>query len=268
MLAEEQEFLLEVKGISSAYDGENILEDVSLSFSPGLVYSIIGPNGCGKSTLIKTISSELKPRKGSILLQGKSLAEMTARQIARKMAVLVQEDLSLLSDTTVRQLVSYGRYAYQSFFRKPASEDQEIVEQAMKEARVSDLSERHFTTLSGGERQRSRLAMCLAQKPQILLLDEPTTYLDIAHQLEMMDLIARLNREQKLTVIMVLHDLNHALNYSDQLIFLKDKRVQAQLSPEKALETKAFEEIFHIRTEVLTSHEDGTPVLHARRWEL
>ena len=210
MLAEEQEFLLEVKGISSAYDGENILEDVSLSFSPGLVYSIIGPNGCGKSTLIKTISTELKPRKGNILLQGKSLAEMTARQIARKMAVLVQEDMSLLSDTTVRQLVSYGRYAYQSFFRKSAYEDQKIVEQAMQEARVSDLSERHFTTLSGGERQRVSIARALLKQAPIVLFDEATSALDVENEAHINDCMAQIRATS--TVIVIAHKLETIRN--------------------------------------------------------
>jgi len=201
---------LEVRALKVAIDGKEILHGISAAFSAGRRTAIIGPNGAGKSTLLKALAAINTDYEGEVLLAGQEIRTMGRKEIAKKIGILPQ-GAAAPPDTTVHQLVDYGRFPYRGLFSRDAKTDREVVEWAMTAAHVEQLANRQVQTLSGGERQRVFLAMVLAQQPEILLLDEPTTYLDIAHQLEVMEIVERLNRDYHMTIIMVLHDINHVL---------------------------------------------------------
>ena len=212
---------LSVHNLSITVNKNEILKNISIRFREGKRTAIIGPNGCGKSTLLRAVSGLSRDYGGEVLLDGADMKKLPRRAIAEKLAILPQ-GVSAPADLTVKDLVTYGRFPYRSLFKSAAKEDAEIVAQAMEKMRVSHLQSRLVATLSGGERQRAWIAMALAQQPQILLLDEPTTYLDIAHQLEIMQIVAELNAREGMTVIMVLHDINHARLYADDVVVIKN----------------------------------------------
>ncbi len=242
--------ILETKNLYKSYKDKEILKDINLEFKSGKIYSLIGPNGSGKTTLIKLLSGNLMPTSGEIFLYNTDIKKLTVTEIAKKIAVLNQTNINNI-DFTVSQIVKYGRNPYKKLFQNIDNTDEKIINSALEKTDLISYKNKKLNELSGGERQRAWLAMALAQTPKILILDEPTTYLDISHQINILDLISKLNKNEKLTVIMVLHDINHALKYSDEIIVLKDKKILSQGLPEEILESKVLDKAFGVESIVL-----------------
>lgn len=253
--------MISVKNLRVGYEDKMIIEDLSLEFPKGEVISIIGPNGCGKSTLLKTLCRMLKPKQGEILLQGAEITKLNTKTVARRMALLSQHN-RVPGDITVKQLVYYGRHPYKGLFDRKTKEDEEIVTWAMESTGVLDYKDRMVAALSGGERQRVWLAMVLAQKPEILFLDEPTTYLDISHQLELMELIREINQKLGMTIVMVLHELNQASRYSDRLVVMKKGKIMAYGTPKEVVSKEILKEVYHIQSEIDEDPLSSNPRIH------
>ncbi len=232
--------------------GKKILHDVSCKFSSGKRTAIIGPNGAGKSTLLKVLCLLNENFSGIVTLDGQDIRTVGRKNLSRVMAILPQER-DAPPDTTVRQLISFGRFPHRKFFGTTTTEDDAAIKNALELTKLTDFETRQITSLSGGERQRAWLAMTLAQRPKILLLDEPTTYLDIAHQLEVMDIIAEVNKKFHTTIVMVLHDINHARLYSDEVIVVKDKKIFAAGEPKKILTAQNLGEVFAVVADTFTN---------------
>ena len=251
---------IEAKNLSVTINDKVILEGINATIPNGKITSVIGPNGAGKSTLLKAVAGINSNYGGKVIIDGIDLKKIKRKELARKLAVLPQ-GMQAPPDVTVEQLVDYGRFPYRSWFKKSNQiEDEEAVEWAMSETNVSHLRHRQVMSLSGGERQRAWIAMALAQKPEILILDEPTTYLDIAHQLEVMEIVKRLNENWGITVVMVLHELNQAVKYSDYLVVVKDKGIYTAGAPDKVMNETFLKEVFGVRAEVF-SNERGEQIL-------
>lgn len=256
--------ILEVENLCVSYKNKDVLKGINLGIGKGNIYSIIGPNGCGKTTLIRAMSRSIKAKNGKVLLDGINILEMKHRAIAKKMAILNQNN-NINNDLTVKKLVQYGRYAHQDWWKGLDSRDDEIVEWAMEKTGVTNLENRRVHTLSGGERQRTWIAMAIAQKPKILLLDEPTTYLDINHQLEVMELISKLNMEEGITIVMVLHDINHAARYSDELIVIDDSKIYSKGDPWSILASEVLEKVFKVEAEIAVDKDTNKPIFYAKK---
>ncbi|MCR5176780.1 MAG: ABC transporter ATP-binding protein [Anaerovibrio sp.] len=239
---------VKIQDVSVIINNEIILDKISGSIPRGKVTSIIGPNGAGKSTLLRAVGGISNNYSGHIFIDGQDIKRVKRRDFARKLAILPQ-GMQVPADITVKRLVDYGRFPYRSWFTGNKGEDEAAVNWAMEETKVAHLAERQLVSLSGGERQRAWIAMALAQKPEILLLDEPTTYLDISHQLEVMEIVSRLNKTLGLTVAMVLHDLNQAVKYSDNLMVIKDKGIYASGNPADIMDEQLLREVFGVRVE-------------------
>lgn len=233
------------------------LNDISLSINEGEIVSLIGPNGSGKSTLLRVISRLLKPNSGTIYLREENIQKMKSTEVAKTLTMLPQMNNHLL-DLTVRELVEFGRHPYSGNKLGLSKEDREIVEWALEVTGLSQMQNRLIPSMSGGERQRAWIAMTVAQHPKVLLLDEPTTYLDIAHQLEVMELVKDLNCQYNMTIIMVLHDINQAAKYSDRIIVLKQGQLHYDGLPHCVLCKEMFQSIFEIEAEIY--NQDGRPV--------
>ena len=251
--------IMHTEDLELGFDGKKVLENLAITVEKGQILSILGPNGSGKSTLLKALSRNLTPDKGTVYLDGKNLADLKAKVIARQMAVLPQSPQAP-KDLTVRDLVEYGRYPHQSWWQGKSADDDQCVEWALRETGLATMAGRIVSTLSGGERQRVWIAMALAQKPEILLLDEPTTYHDICHQLEIMELLADFNREHHITVAMVLHDINQAARYSDCVAVLKQGKIFAMGRPEEVITTHTLRQVFGVESSV-TIDNTGKPVV-------
>lgn len=241
--------MLEIKNINAGYDKKVVLSDVNMDIEKGEFIGLIGPNGSGKTTLLRVISKVLTPYGGQILLDGEDVVKISRNVLARTMAFLTQE-ISLNLPFTVRQMTLMGRFPYLSQSGKESDEDIAIAEDAMELADVLHLSERFITEVSGGERQRALIAMCLAQQPGILLLDEPTNHLDVGHQLAVLDLIRKLNRQTNMTVVSVFHDLNIASEYCDKIMVLDEGKVETFGTPEDVLTSEMIQKVY--RAKVLT----------------
>ena len=239
---------LSAEKISVTLGGKEILRDVSCDFADGKRTAIIGPNGAGKSTLLKVLCLLNEKFSGTVTLDGQDIRTLGRKNLSQVMAILPQER-DAPQDTTVRQLVSFGRFPHRKFFGGESTEDVAAISNALELTQLTDFENRQVANLSGGERQRAWLAMTLAQRPKILLLDEPTTYLDIAHQLEVMDIIANVNKKFRTTIIMVLHDINHARLYSDEVLIVKDKRIFAAGDPKKILTAQMLGEVFNVKAD-------------------
>ncbi|TYZ21410.1 ABC transporter ATP-binding protein [Selenomonas ruminis] len=249
---------VEKLGVSIAH--KVILHDLSVKFPSGKRTAVIGPNGAGKSTLLRTAAGLNSNYCGTVRLGGTDIRTISRRAMAKKLAILPQ-GATVPADTTVRQLVDYGRFPYRSWFRPGnAQKDREAVEWAMGVTKVEQFANRQVQTLSGGERQRAFLAMALAQQPEFLLLDEPTTYLDIAHQLEVMEIVTHIKEQYGMTVVMVLHDINHALQYADEIAVLTDHKVIAQGAPRDILTVDMLAKVFHVKADIFTNSQ-GAAVL-------
>lgn len=250
---------IETKNLSISYGETLIINELDLKIPKGEITVFIGANGCGKSTLLRTIARLLKPKDGSVILEGKAIAKLSTKEIAKRMAILPQSP-SAPEGLTVMQLVKQGRYPHQSWLRQWSEEDEKKVNDALKATRLEDLKERPVDSLSGGQRQRAWIAMTLAQDTDILLLDEPTTYLDMTHQIEILDLLFELNEKKKRTVVMVLHDLNLACRYAHNIVAIKEQNVYAQGKPENVINRGLVKTVFDMDCEVTMDPLFGTPM--------
>ncbi|MCG9890959.1 MAG: ABC transporter ATP-binding protein [Thermosynechococcaceae cyanobacterium MS004] len=242
---------LEAQKLSGGYGKTRVVQEIHLTLEPGKWLSLIGANGSGKSTVLKLLSRILLPQRGAVLLNGRDIHRQPAQAIAQTLALLPQQQ-AIPPGLTVQQLVSLGRTPYQGWWQwELAAEDRQQVEQALTQTQLQDFRDRPVEALSGGERQRAFLALALAQDPKILLLDEPTTYLDLCHQLELLELLKRLNQQQGLTIITVLHDINLAARYSDRLALLKEGCLYATGTPTKVLTPQTLADVFRIDATVL-----------------
>ena len=247
--------MLSVEHLNFAYDTAPILRDLSVEIKGGAVTTLLGANGCGKTTLLQLLTKNLKPDSGEIRLEGKRLEDFSLREFARKAAIVHQKNTAP-DDLTVERLVSYGRLPYTSIFRTGMDEEnQRQIERALTLTNLTELRERRVGTLSGGQRQRAFIAMALAQNTNLLFLDEPTTFLDVRYQVEILRLVERLNKEEGITIVMVLHDINQALAYSDEVIGLQGGHVIVQGKPEEVITTESIRKLYGI--ELPVCHADG-----------
>jgi len=238
--------MLEVKDLACGYDHKIVLKNINLSVNQGELLGIIGPNGSGKTTLLRTISRVIKPHKGKIIFKKRNINEISFRELAKDMAVVSQNSSGFEFHMSVEEFVYMGRIPYRRGFQLLENKTDEIkVDEAMASTDIAQLTSRYMSELSGGERQRTVIAKALAQEPQLLLLDEPTTHLDITHQVEILDLVKRLNTQRKLTIIMILHDLNLASEYCDRLILLKEGQIHKEGTPQEVLTYPIIEEVYN-----------------------
>lgn len=250
---------MQTKRLSLAYDREMIIKQLSLSIVTGEITTLVGPNGCGKSTLLRGLARLLRPQTGEVLLDGKVIHTMPTKQLAKQLGILPQGP-SAPEGLTVYELVAQGRYPHQGFFQQWRVEDEAATREAIAITNMVEFADRPLDTLSGGQRQRAWIAMTLAQNTPILLLDEPTTFLDIGYQLEVMELIERLNRERQMTILLVLHDLNQAARYSDRIIVMREGMIYADGSPQMILTRSLLAEVFHVQANILLDPISGAPV--------
>ncbi|MFC4426794.1 ABC transporter ATP-binding protein [Deinococcus navajonensis] len=249
---------LSTEGLKLSYGQQVIIPDLDLRVAGGRITSIIGPNGCGKSTLLRALARLLPVGQGDIHLYGQALHALPSRDVARLLAILPQGPTAP-EGLTVEELVWFGRHPHQGRFPVRREEDREAVQWALNQTGMKIFAGRPLEALSGGQRQRAWIAMSLAQQTGILLLDEPTTYLDLSHQLEVLHLAQRLNQEQGKTVVMVLHDLNQAVRYSDEIIAMKDGRVYAQGDAGAVVNAELLRDVFGLRAHILQDPDTGKP---------
>lgn len=250
---------MQTRELSLAYDRDTIIKELSLSIVTGEITTLVGPNGCGKSTLLRGLARLLKPKSGEVLLDGKAIHTLPTKQLAKKLGILPQGPTAP-EGLTVYELVAQGRYPHQGFFQQWSPEDEEATREAIAITNMVELADRPLDTLSGGQRQRAWIAMTLAQNTPILLLDEPTTFLDIGYQLEVMELIERLNRERQMTILLVLHDLNQAARYSQRMVVLQDGKVVADGTPGVVLTKELLTAVFKVQANIVTDPDSGSPV--------
>ncbi len=251
---------IKAQNISVAYDDRMIIEHLSLDVPQGAITTIIGANGCGKSTLLKALTRIHKVEKGAIYLDGQSIATLPTKQVAQKIALLPQV-LEATEGISVYELVSYGRYPHQKYLGSLTAYDRSRIHWAMEVTNTIELANQDVDTLSGGQKQRVWIAMALAQDTDTIFLDEPTTYLDLNHQLEVLELLKRLNLENSKTIVMVLHDLNLSARFSDQLIAMKDGCIQYQGAVSDILTVSNLETIFNIKAHLVEDPIHKVPVL-------
>lgn len=247
-------------GVSVGYGATPVVRDLSLEVPTGKVTTIVGPNGCGKSTLLRTLARLLKPSAGRVLLDGEPITSVATRDVSQRLALLPQSPVAP-DGLLVRDLVGRGRHPHQRWFSQWSASDEDVVEEALRLTDTWELRDRAIDQLSGGQRQRAWIAMTLAQDTDLVLLDEPTTFLDLAHQVEVLDLVSRLNRERGRTVAMVLHDLNLAARYSDLVVVMKDGVVVTQGAPGEVFTAELLAEVFGLRADVMADPRTGLPVV-------
>lgn len=250
---------IKVKDLTVAYEDKVIIENMNLSIPKGEISIIIGANGCGKSTLLKTIARILKPKKGNIFIHGKNVKESKPKALAREMAVLPQSPVCP-DGLTVKELIAYGRFPHQKTMAGLSIHDNEMIEWAMKETGLTEFADRPVDSLSGGQRQRAWIAMTLAQETDLILLDEPTTYLDMSYQLEVLLLLQKLNREKKITIVIVLHELNNACRFANHIIGLKKGKVVCEGKPSDVITTESLREIYGIDAVLQMSERGDYPI--------
>ncbi len=241
-------------------DADPVVSRLSLDIPDGAITCIVGPNACGKSTLLRSLARLLRPHGGSVLLDGERIHQLPTKQVARHLGLLPQSPTAP-EGLRVEDLVERGRFPHQRLFQQWSPDDEAAVAHALQVTHTDVLADRPVDELSGGQRQRVWIAMALAQQTPILLLDEPTTYLDIAHQLEVLDLLAALNRDQGRTIVMVLHDLNEAARYSDHLVAMRDGEVVAHGGPSEVVTERVVAEVFGIACRVVPDPVTGTPMV-------
>lgn len=250
---------LNAQNLTLSYETSVILEALNLETPSGEVTALIGPNGCGKSTLLRGLARLLKPKGGAVLLDGHAIHTLPTRELAKQLSILPQSPTAP-EGITVRELVSQGRYPHQGWLQQWSDADEAALQKALTLTGLLPLADRLVDTLSGGQRQRAWIAMTLAQETSTLLLDEPTTYLDLAHQIEVLELLAQLNTLEGRTVIMVLHDLNHAARYAHHLVALADGEVIAQGRPEAVITEDVIRRVFQVESVVIPHPVLGTPL--------
>ncbi|MGY5072815.1 MULTISPECIES: ABC transporter ATP-binding protein [unclassified Streptomyces] len=250
---------LAARGITVGYGGRPVIDALDVAIPPGVVTTIIGPNGCGKSTLLRTLTRLLKPAGGTVVLDGEDIGRLRTRDVAKKLGLLPQAPVAP-EGLTVADLVARGRHPHQSWLRQWSSDDADVVRRALAMTGVADLAERPVDSLSGGQRQRVWISMTLAQGTDLLLLDEPTTYLDLAHAIDVLDLVDDLH-ESGCTVVMVLHDLNLATRYSDNLVVMRDGAILAQGHPRDVITAELLYEAFGLRAKVIEDPVGDRPLI-------
>jgi len=250
---------LEAKTLTLSYGNTIIIDELHLKIPKGEITVFIGGNGCGKSTLLRSLARLLKPLSGAVLLEGKEINKLSTREVAKKLAILPQSP-SAPEGLTVLQLVKQGRYPYQNWFKQWSEDDEKKVKFALEVTGMRELSERQVDSLSGGQRQRAWIAMTLAQDTDIILLDEPTTFLDMTHQIEILDLLFELNEKEKRTIVMVLHDLNLACRYAHHIVAIRDKKIYAQGKPEDIITRQLVRDVFQMECQVTYDPIFGTPL--------
>lgn len=250
---------LRTEKVTLGYDGPDIVRELSVEVPSGRITSVVGPNGCGKSTLLRSLARLMKPRGGAVYLDGTAISELPTREVARRLGLLPQ-DPTAPEGLTVRELAAQGRYPHQSWLSQWSKKDERAVERAMEITGVLELADRPLDTLSGGQRQRAWISMALAQETDTLLLDEPTTFLDMAHQLEVLQLLNCLNHEEGRTILMVLHDLNNAARYSHHMIALSRGEVFVAGAPHEVITSEVLREVFSVEADIVNDPRTGIPL--------
>lgn len=253
---------LAAEALRVGYGEHTVIEDLSLTISHGSFTAIVGPNGCGKSTLLKAFARVIRPASGRVLLDGERLDALRGKQVARRMSLLPQSPIAP-DGITVRDLVARGRHPHHTLLRQWSPDDEAAVESALHRTRLTSLESQRVSALSGGQRQRAWIAMVLAQDTQIILLDEPTTFLDISHQYELLELCAQLNREGR-TIVVVLHDLNQAARFASDLVVLREGAIWQAGAPEDVVNAQMLREVFGLEAEVIADPLTGTPMIVPR----
>ncbi len=251
---------LRADGLRSGYGGRVVVDGVDLVVPTGLITVIVGANACGKSTLLKTMARIISPLEGQVLLDGEAIGSVPTKALATRLGLLRQQPVAP-EGIAVSDLVGRGRHPHQGLFASWTAEDREVVEEALLATGTAALADRSVDELSGGQRQRVWIAMALAQRTDVLLLDEPTTFLDLAHQVEVLDLLTDVNRDRGTTVVMVLHDINLAARYAAHVIAMRDGRVAAQGTPSEVLDAPLMADVFGLDAEVITDPVSRTPMV-------
>ena len=251
--------MISTEHLSLSYDAALIIDQLDISIPRGAITALVGPNGCGKSTLLRGLARLLKPRRGTVLLDGVAIHHLPTKALAKQLGILPQGPVAP-EGLTVRELVAQGRYPHQKWFQQWSAEDEHALAQALEITNMAPLADRPVDALSGGQRQRAWIAMTLAQETDIVLLDEPTTFLDMAHQIEVLHLLDKLNREQNRTVVMVVHDLNHAARYAHHIIALKAGKVAATGSAREVITPAVLRDVFSVEADVMVDPRSGVPL--------
>ncbi len=249
---------LHAEGLRLGYDKVDIVLGLDLLVHGGEITALVGPNGCGKSTLLKGMTRVLRPRAGTVYLDGAAIQRMPTKALARRLGLLPQTPVAP-DGMTVRELVAQGRFPHQGWLQQWSPKDEEAVDRALDITGMKAMADRPVDELSGGQRQRAWIAMTLAQETEVLLLDEPTTFLDMAHQLEVLELLVRLNKEDGRTIVMVLHDLNQAARYAHRLVVMSQGRVFSVGSPAEVITPEMLREVFGVEARILVDPESGLP---------
>ncbi len=262
---------LRAERLTLSYDTVPVISGLSLTLPRGKITALVGPNGSGKSTLLRGFARLLKPKGGAVYLDGQSILRLPTREVAKELGLLPQGPVAP-AGLTVEDLAARGRYPHQSWLRQWSRADEEAVERALLATAMAELRDRPVDELSGGQRQRAWIAMALAQETEIMLLDEPTTFLDLAHQVEVLDLLQELNRNEGRTIVLVLHDLNQACRYADHLIALRGGRISAEGPPGEVVTEELVRAVFGLDCRVIEDPVSGTPLCiplvrhHAAVW--
>lgn len=251
---------LATQGLRSGYGRHIVVDGVDATIPSGRITVIVGANACGKSTLLKTMARILAPTSGQVLLDGEPIDQIPTRRLATRLGLLPQQPIAP-EGIAVADLVRRGRHPHQSMFRSTGAEDRRIVEESLLATRTAELADRPIDELSGGQRQRVWIAMALAQRTPVLLLDEPTTFLDLTHQVEVLDLLTDLNRERGTTVVMVLHDINLSARYADHIIAMRAGKVVAAGPPQEVIDADLVATVFDLDSDVITDPVSGTPLI-------
>ena len=251
---------LVAEALGLAYENRTIVEDLTLEIPTGRITVIVGPNACGKSTLLRGLARLLVPRSGSVLLDGDQIRRLPTRIVAQRLGMLPQQPIAP-DGITVSDLVSRGRHPHQRWFRQWSPADEAAVDQALAVTSVTELADRSVDELSGGQRQRVWIAMAIAQETDIMLLDEPTTFLDLAHQIDVLDLLADLNRDGGRTIVCVLHDLNLACRYAHHLVAMREGRILAEGAPSTIVDAELVKDVFDLEVQVIEDPVSRTPLI-------
>ncbi|WP_270647126.1 ABC transporter ATP-binding protein [Paeniclostridium hominis] len=253
--------MISCENLKVGYEERVIIDNLSLSIKKGEVVSIIGPNGCGKSTLLKSLSRMIKPISGDIYIQNENIKSLKSKTISQKVCLLSQHN-DAPGDLTVEELVYFGRIPHKKWYESKSKSDEELVNWAIENTGLTRYKNTPISSLSGGERQRAYIAQALCQKPDVLLLDEPTTYLDISYQLELMELVREINEKLNITIVMVLHELNQASKYSDRLVIMKSGEIVSDGSPKEIINKETIKKVYNIDCDIDNDPISNKPRIH------
>ncbi|SFJ04294.1 iron complex transport system ATP-binding protein [Paenibacillus sp. UNC496MF] len=251
--------VIQANNLTLSYGKQPVFSNLDLLIPQGQITVFIGSNGCGKSTILRSVARLLKPQQGSILLEGSDIARLSSKELAKRLAILPQGPIAP-EGLTVHQLVKQGRYPYQSFLQQWSREDERAVKRALEATQLAELADRPVDALSGGQRQRAWIAMTLAQNTATILLDEPTTFLDLTHQIEILDLLFELNEKENRTIAMVLHDINLACRYAHHIVAVKGGQIYTKGRPEDIVNERFIEDVFDMKCQVAPDPIFGTPM--------